>query len=122
MSLENYAQMKEETATIANGASQSGSIRLDGKGVMALCVRTAWTAADITFLKSTDGVNFYPWFLDDGTEVTIASANVVADRWIDLPPDTLGKGALYLLVRSGTNSAAVNQGALRTILLEVRPL
>ena len=102
------------TATIANGASLSDAVAISGK-LVGLVVPAAWTAASLTFQGSVDGVNFYNVY-DDATERTIASASVVASHYIALTL-THWLGFTHIKVRSGTASAAVNQGAARSIIL-----
>jgi hypothetical protein len=120
-----YLAKATATATIAVGASLSTAIRLDYHGVMQMLITkgSAWTAADVTFKVSHDGTTYYPLYKDDGTEVTIASADFGIDRWIDLAPDVFGKGFAYIKIQSGTNGANVNQLTdISTIRLMTRPL
>lgn len=111
------------SAGIANGASLSGSVDLTGLLFAGLYVPSAWTAAAITFQAShdfdDDDTNaFVDVYNTSGTEYTIASANVVANRYIAIDPRDFA-GARFIKIRSGTSSAAVNQAAARTIVLGI---
>jgi len=105
-------------ATIANGASLSGALDLDGRTPVALLMPAAWTAADVTFQESFDNSTFYNVFTTAGGELTLT---VDVDQAIIIDPVNLA-GARYLKVRSGTAAAAQNQGAARTIGVVVREL
>jgi hypothetical protein len=110
--------------TIANGASQSEEIDLQGADALAIIIPAAWTAAAITFLVSADpGGTYGPLYDDAGTEATVASAAVVALRVISLRAlvDVL-KPIRYLKLRSGVAATPVNQGADRIIPVLINPL
>jgi hypothetical protein len=106
------------TATIANGASLSGAVSLAGAGLLRILMPAAWTAAALTFQVSPDDGTYYDLYGDDGVEysVTVAAARAVT---LDV---TRFVGISFLKVRSGTASAAVNQGGSRALLLVTRPL
>lgn len=108
--------MSEATTNtkIASGASQSGVVDLIGFLLAGIQMPTTWTAADITFLASLDGVTYQPVYNTDGDEYTIASAAAQASRFIAIDPRDFA-GVRYLKIRSGTAAAAVNQGADRTL-------
>lgn len=111
------------SATIAASASLSGSIDLTGFILAGLYVPSAWTAAAITFQASPDNddddtVAFQDVYNASGTEFTIASANVVASRYISIDPRDFA-GVRFLKIRSGVSGAAVNQAAARTFVLGV---
>ena len=111
-------QLQVENATIANGASQSQAIDLDGFVPVGLLLPSAWTAAAITFLASGDNTTFVPVYEADGTELT---ATASTSRQVVLDPAKFA-GIRYLKLRSGTASAAVNQGADRVIGVISRPI
>lgn len=115
-------QLETTTVTILNGASLSDAATLDGKSVVAVITPTAWTAAALTFLKSIDGTNFGETS-DKTGEISVASAGIQtgARTWIDLDP-ALFANAQAIKLRSGTRSAAVNQGADRVITLVLAPV
>ena len=109
-------------ASIANGESQSGAIPIGGRTYVAITVSPQWTAAALTFLASNEeGGTFLPVYKEDGTELTIASANVVVSR-------NIGLGALmqylspfkFIKLRSGTAATPVNQAAARPFLIHTK--
>ena len=109
-------------ASIANGESQSGAIPIGGRTYVAITVSPQWTAAALTFLASNEeGGTFLPVYKEDGTELTIASANVVVSR-------NIGLGALmqylspfkFIKLRSGTAATPVNQDAARPFLIHTK--
>lgn len=104
------------TAVIANGASLSGEIDLQGFSLQAIVMPSAWTAANLTFQASdTSGGTFNNVHDDAGAEVTVTAA---ASRCIGL--DAVAReldGLRYVKVRSGTSGTPVNQGAERTLTL-----
>lgn len=111
----------DTSATIANGASLSGSVDLTGVLLVGIYMPSAWTAADITFQASPDyddddTVTFQSIYNGDGDEYTIASAAAQASRFIAIDPRDFA-GVRFLKIRSGTAAAAVNQGAARTLRL-----
>jgi hypothetical protein len=120
------APRSELQATIANTASLSGNISLDGIVPVGLWTPAAWTAAAITFQMSRDGGATWGDLFDEaGAEVTIPSAAIptAAARRFALNPRIFLASAL-LRIRSGTTAGAgpVNQGGDRVITLVVRPL
>lgn len=102
---------KAIVAVIANGASLSGAVELDGL-LVGIQMPTAWTAAGITFQASADGTNFFDVKDSAGTEVSLTAA---ASTYITLDPAARNFKAIK--VRSGTSAAAVNQGAERVLVL-----
>lgn len=107
-----------ENISIANGASLSSAIDLDENGIVALQMPSAWTAANLTFQGSYDGVTFADVYDSAGTELSVTAA---ASRYIVLTPATFA-GLRHLKVRSGTTGTPVNQGAARTIIPMCRRL
>jgi len=87
--------------------SVSSPITVGGERI-GLIIPSDWTAADITFLASVDGVNYYSLQDDAGTEVSIkATANravTLGDKRFLLMP--FG----YLKIRSGVLATPVVQG------------
>lgn len=107
--------------TIAAGAQLSTNADLPGFRMAGLKVPTGWTAADITFQVSDDGItygNFYTWDGTTKTLVTIPSANLVAGDWITLVGDVALAMAAYRAVKI---NSSVNQVAARTISLALAP-
>ena len=101
-----------QTATIANGASLSGAIDLQNARLFALHMPADWTAANLTFSVSSNGTTYNDLYDSDGTEVTVTAAE---DRYIVITNPSRWLGIRWLMVRSGTSGAAVNQGAERLI-------
>ena len=100
--------------TIANGASLSASVQVNGERIQVVEMPSAWTAAGLSFQGSPDNSNFFDLW-DETGEFTLA---VDASRRIQINSDTLSQQA-YLKVRSGTSAAPVNQGAERKLYLEI---
>ncbi|MEI6357302.1 MAG: hypothetical protein WCP53_09385 [Verrucomicrobiota bacterium] len=105
------------TATILSGASVSDAIDCREFSITGLVIPAAWTAAAITFLASTSPSGTFGSVYDDaGTEVTVASAAVVAGRVV-VNKSVLQQlsGIRWLKIRSGVVALAVNQAADRLI-------
>ncbi len=104
---------------IANGASLSGEVDLEGQAVQAIQMPAAWTAANLTFVASdVTGGTFNPVHDDAGAEVTVTAA---AARCIGL--DAVAReldGLRFVKVRSGTTGVPVIQGADRTLTLVLK--
>lgn len=109
------------SAFIANGASLSGVVPILGRAIVGILLPATWTAAAITFSASPDDITYGDLYDDGGTEVTIASASVVAGRFIT-NATILEKlaSARYVKIRSGTTGTPVNQGAARTLILSLK--
>lgn len=102
--------------TIANGESLSSVANLGRRSLLAIVTPAAWTTASLTFQGSDDGAAFADIY-DDGVERAIASAIVVASRWLVMPAPDLWLSIPFLKLRSGSAASPVNQAALRTIKL-----
>jgi len=100
------------TATIASGTSLSAAVDLSGRHITGILMPAGWTAADLTFSASPDGVT-YGDFYDETGEYSLT---VAAGVFVGLNIASL-MGFRYLKVRSGTSGAPVNQGADRDITL-----
>lgn len=100
-----------KVATIADEASLSDEVHLNGLTLAAIIVPSGWVAADITFQGSVDG-SVYRLVTESGAdaELTIQAA---ASRYILISePASFGmKGLLRLRVQSGTNAVPVVQTA-----------
>lgn len=100
---------KTLTATIASGASLSDVLSVYPVAISAIIMPAAWTAADLSFQGSYDGINFFDLYNDSGVEYYIpalVSQAIVLNVPLPFP---------YIKVRSGLTAAAVNQGAARSI-------
>lgn len=101
------------SAVIANGASLSGAVDLGRNTLVGIVMPAAWTAANLTFQVSADGVTYSDLYDNTGTEKSVTAA---AGRFIfTVPADWVG--IRFVKVRSGTAAAAINQGAARTLQL-----
>ena len=98
---------------IASGASLSAGLFLGGMRLVGIEMPSTWTAANITFEASPDGVTYNKLYDQDGTEVIVTAAT---DRFITVFATYLA-GTRYLKVRSGTSGTPVNQAADRTLRL-----
>lgn len=98
-------------AVIANGASLSQAIDLGDLLLAGISIPASWTAADLTFKGSVDGVTFQDLYDAAGTEVT---ADAAAARHIVLEPAKFA-GMRSVKIRSGTTGSPVTQGAARTL-------
>lgn len=105
-----------KTAVIANGASLSAEVDLEGYKIVAVQMPAGWDAAALTFQASaTSGGTFGNVYDDSGTEV---SATVAASRVVGMDYIAGALAALrFIKLRSGTSGSAVNQTAERTLTL-----
>ena len=108
------ADHNEYTATIANGASLSGTVDLGTNRLFAIVMPASWTTAGLTFRVSADGTNFFDLYDDAGTEVTFVAA---ASRVIQNSNPGRWLGFRYLQIRSGTSGTPVNQGGARSLTI-----
>lgn len=98
---------------IANAASLSGSIDARGKRLARVLVPTVWTAANLTFQTSADGVTFNDLYDDSGLEVVVTA---VAGKVASISINAISLSDLmYLKIRSGTSAVPVTQTADRTL-------
>lgn len=100
---------------IANGNSQSDSVEVGHWIPNAIEMPAAWDPADITFLGSFDGANFYPLYLDSA-EVKITAPGVST---IQILPSGFLPAVRFLKVRSGTAASPVSQTAARSLALHL---
>lgn len=107
------------TATIANAASLSGEIDLEGFKLAAIIMPAAWDAANLTFQASdVSGGTFQNVFDDAGTETTVTAA---VSRSIGMDAAMPELAAFrFLKIRSGTSALPVNQTAARTLTLVLK--
>lgn len=103
--------------TIANGASLSAAVNLNGWRVVGFEFPTLTSdSSSITFQSSTDNSTFREINEGDGTAYTVTTAatgatSVVLDSAATNPQFSVP----YLKIRTGTSGAAQAQGAARTI-------
>lgn len=105
---------------IANGQSLGPAINLDAVRLVAVQMPAAWTAANLTFQGSHDGVTYADVFdgVAAGAEIVVGAA---AARYIVLDQTKIA-GFAYVKIRSGTSGVPVAQGADRTLQLVTEPL
>jgi hypothetical protein len=107
-----------QPVTISNGTSLSAAVDLEttagiGARLARIDMPAAWTAANLTFQASTDGVTYNNLFDSSGGEYTVTAA---ANAAIIVPlADFIG--IRFLKIRSGTSGTPVNQAADRTLQL-----
>lgn len=112
------SDIKRFTCTIANGASLSDAIHLEGYTPVAILMPAAWTAAVLSFQGSEDHSTFLNLY---DMEVEILANSAGASRYIRLQPAHF-IGLVEMKIRSGTSGSAVNQGAERTLTVLGREL
>lgn len=110
------SQSANTDVVIPINTALSGAVNLGGATLVGIVMPAAWTAANLTFQGSVDGVTYNEITDSAGTAVSVTAA---AARYIPINPATL-PGLQYVIVRSGTSGAAVNQTAARTITLVTR--
>ncbi len=104
---------RNESVTIANGATTSGVIDLDGLGLVGMIMPAAFTGTTVTFQISDDNVTFYDLY---NTNNTALSATVTQGRaYLFVPGDFVG--VRFLKVKSGST-----EGGARVIKLVTRAL
>jgi hypothetical protein len=108
-------RLRRTTVTILSGQSISSVFTLDGNPPTILEMPADWTAADLSFLCSGDGVTYMYMCNKLGVPITIPTS---VNHRIVLPFANLADNK-YLTVYSGTPAASVAQGADRIITLEV---
>lgn len=107
-----------KTATIAQGASQSGVIDLEGYQLAALHMPAAWDAADITFLSAPTADGTFQPLYAAGVEVV---EPVAASRACPITYNALALASVrFIKIRSGVAGAEVAQTAARTITLSLK--
>ena len=100
--------------TISSGTSLSAAVDLGPNRAFAVVMPASWTAANLTFQGSVDGITYNNLYDDTGTEVTITAA---ASQYIVLSSPAKILGLRWIKVRSGTNGTPVNQGADRALVI-----
>lgn len=109
------------TATIANGASVSGTVDLTSTALLGFIAPAAWTTAALNIEVSADGSTWATVVYDgSGTAVSSWSALVAGAAYA---VDTVSMLPFrYARFRSGTSGSPVNQGAQRDFVVITRPL
>jgi hypothetical protein len=102
------------TATIAESASLSDAIQVNGAGICEISLPAEWTTGDLTLQASMNDSDFRDVYDKDGTELVIKAA---AGRHIHINPADLPMLADAIKLRSGTSGTPVAQAAAREILV-----
>jgi hypothetical protein len=107
-------------AVIANGASLSGAVHIDRRLVTGILMPADWTTASLTFTGAAAKGGTHGVLKDsDGNELTVSAADDIFIALTSAEMDILS-APNEIKVRSGTSSAAVNQGAERTLTLVLK--
>jgi hypothetical protein len=109
------ARVRSTTVTIPSGTSISGALAIGLGRIIGLMV-DGWTAAALSLEAGSSGTTG-PAFHDDA-EVSIASAAVVAGRYLSRT-NMQAVRAPFVRFRSGTGGTPVNQAATRTLTVFV---
>ena len=110
-------QVSTITLTIANGAALSDAFELGGATLLTLHMPSAWTAADIGFqVSSTFGGTYQP--LRDETGNLVQVSGPAASNSYILPAEL--SAALFLKLWSQSSGTGTNQGAERTITVDIK--
>ena len=107
-----------ETLTIANGANLSDAFDMRDYAGGNIYMPAAWTAANIGIkAATTPSGTYYPLYDSAGDIIEIASPAV--DKAYQLPIGTFGCSWVKLWSQDGAG-ANTNQGAARTIIIELK--
>ena len=109
---------KTQSMTIANGTAVSDAIDMRDYAGGNLYMPAAWTAASIGFQIAKDaGGTYYPFYDETATIVEIAGPAV--DTAYTLPKELFAAQFVKLWSQDGAG-ANTNQGAARTIIIELK--
>ena len=107
-----YAKPDQQISIPASGTI-SDSINLIAQTLLAIEMPSEWTAADLTFRASVDGLVFDNMYDQFGNEFVVKAA---ANRFIVVSPADW-VGVRYLSIRSGTSATPVAQTGSRALIL-----
>ena len=111
--------------TIPNAGTVSGVIPVGAESIAAIVCPAAWTAAVLAFeFSADDGATWNQVFDDGGTEVSVASAQIVASHVLVNATILTKLQGLSGKVRlaSGPAGARVAQGAARDFIVYCKTL
>lgn len=113
------------TMSVADGATLRALteiVDLKGWRPCGLFMDSAWTAAGLHFKGSPrNAVTVAPLY-DEGGEVVIASASVVASTFLAFTSTAVAmETCRWFQIGSGTNASPVAQGANRSLILALLP-
>lgn len=119
--VETRALRTVQTATIANGASVSGTIDLMRTAIVGFVAPAAWTTAALNLEVSTDGSSWSSAVYDaygspTGSLSALVAGAAYAVDMVSLLPFR------YVRLRSGTSASPVNQAAQRDFKVVTRAL
>lgn len=110
------------TATIASGASVSGTVDLRNTSLLGIVTPAAWTTAGWVIEVSHDGTTWSATPIRDELDTQVCTwASLTASSYLALPFSAMAPWA-YARIRSGTSGTPVNQDADRVFTLITRPL
>jgi hypothetical protein len=99
------------SASIVVGQSQSNAIILNGQPVVGLMASASnVSASTVTFLVSTDAVNFYPLYNNASAEYSVMSGSAAntAIRGYAVDPTSF-RAWKAIKLRLGNSASAINQ-------------
>lgn len=111
MSQSTDAYVRKEAA-IVSGAAVSAAINIIGLGLVGagVLVPAGWTAADIAFEVSVDGLTWYPVYDETGTRVKVSGISTSESRLYIAPAQAWIAGAFpYMRFVSIDTSTGANK-------------
>lgn len=111
-------KVRTKTATIANGASLSDGVLVDGACMVGIVTPSTLTGSVFTFQVSINGTTYNNLYNQTGAEVIVSCGT---SRYIQLSPVDF-EGFYYVKVRAGTSGTPSTQGAEALVLLCVEEL
>lgn len=121
-----YDDVLFRKVTIADGASLSDELDVQGYDVVALQQAANTEGTAYSFQGSLDGETFADIYDHEGTELSVAKSATLAQVTIltggmaEPPGDISLKGFQSIKIRTGLTGAATNQTGAATILVGLR--
>jgi hypothetical protein len=113
-------RFEAKTVTIAQSASLSDQVNVEGTPVVGIHMPAAWTTAGLTFQASpTIAGTFMNVYDSSGNELQVSAAASRSVGLVTSASDALSAFP-HVKVRSGTSGSAVTQAAARTITFILR--
>ena len=103
---------------IPAGQAVSNAVLIGSGVIVGIIIPAAWTAAQLTFLVSLDGVNYYQMVDSTGTNVVSVNTPTI-NTFVAVAHFELFRGAIYIQLQSGTTAAQVNQTLAAQITLVI---
>lgn len=97
-------ELYDVTITVATDAKVSSPAHLAGRSLVGIILPAQWTASDLTFQVSSDGVTFYDLYVNTGL-YTYPTAGLAAGAASMVEPELFFAWD-YVQVRSVTDQAA----------------